>query len=82
MNCSVPVPDTIEALPGMTAIPVRAGLITVRTLVVDVLPEVAVMVAEPTATPVARPALLMVATDALLLDHVTVDVQGELVAFE
>ena len=57
-------------------------MITVRALVVDVLPDVAVMVADPTATPVARPALLMVAMEALLLDHVTVDVQGELVAFE
>jgi hypothetical protein len=82
VNCSVPVPVTIEALPGMTAMLVRAGLITVRTLVVDVLPEVAVMVADPTATPVASPALLTVAMEALLLDHVTVDVQGELVAFE
>jgi hypothetical protein len=66
----------------MTAMLVRAGLITVRALVADVLPDVAVMVADPTATPVASPALLMVATEALLLDHVTVDVQGELVAFE
>ena len=82
MNCSVPVPVTIETLPGMTAMLVRAGLMTVSALVVDVLPEVAVMVVDPTATPVARPALLMVAMEALLLDHVTVDVQGELVAFE
>jgi len=66
----------------MTAMLVRAGLMTVSALVVDVLPEVAVMVVDPTATPVARPALLMVAMEALLLDHVTVDVQGELVAFE
>lgn len=82
MNCSVPVPETIEALPGMTAMLVRAGLITERALVVDVLPEVAVTVADPTATPVASPALLIVAMEALLLDQATVEVQGALVAFE
>jgi hypothetical protein len=64
----------MDALPGMTAMPVRAGFVTVRTLVVVVLPEVAVMVAVPAATPVARPVLLMVATAALLVDQATVDV--------
>jgi len=72
----------MDALPGMTAMPVRAGFVTVRTLVVVVLPEVAVMVAVPAATPVARPVLLMVATAALLVDQATVEVHWVLVLLE
>jgi hypothetical protein len=59
----------------------RVGLSTVRLLVADLPPEVAVMVEEPAATPVARPEALMVAAAVLLLDHVTVALQFEDVLF-
>jgi hypothetical protein len=45
----------------------------------EVEPDVAVMVTLPAATPVARPPVLIVAKPLLLLDHVTVEVQTELV---
>jgi hypothetical protein len=45
----------------------------------EVEPDVAVMVTLPAATPVARPPELIVANPLLLLDHVTVEVQTELV---
>jgi hypothetical protein len=58
-----------------------AGLLTVRAAVADRLPEVAVMVDDPAATPVARPARLMVAAAVLLLVQVTEEEQFELVLF-
>jgi len=72
----VPVPAAIEAAAGVTAIPVRVmALLTVRVALPDTLPEVALMVVVPAATPVARPPLEMVAVAVLLLDQVTVVVQ-------
>jgi hypothetical protein len=60
----------------------RLGLLTVRVLVADLPPEVAVMVVVPEATPVARPVALMVAAAGLLLDQVTDEVQFALVLLE
>jgi hypothetical protein len=45
-------------------------------------PETALMVAEPAATALARPVPLTVATAGLVLDQVTVAVQLELVLLE
>ncbi len=59
-----------------------AGLFTVRAPVAVRLPEVAVMVDDPAATPVAKPALLMVAAAVLLLVQATDEEQFELVLFE
>ena len=59
-----------------------AGLLTVRAAVAVRLPEVAVMVDDPAATPVAKPALLMVAAAVLLLVQATDEEQFELVLFE
>jgi hypothetical protein len=50
-------------------------------LVPFVLPDVAVIVDEPAATPVAIPDPLMVAAEVLLLDHVTFALQFEVVLF-
>jgi hypothetical protein len=81
-NCCVPEPATIEAVAGVTEIPVMVGPVTVRAAVPDTLPEVALIVDEPAAAPVARPALEMVAAAVLLLDQVTVEVQFDVVLFE
>ena len=77
--CCVPLPALRVAVAGETVMPVSVALVTVRTLVADMVPEVAVMVEVPAATPVARPVLDTVAIAVLLLDHVTVEEQLELV---
>lgn len=82
MYCCVPVPDAMDAVAGDTAMPVTAGPVTVRTPLPCTLPEFAEMVEVPAATPVARPALLMVAAAGFPLVHVTVEVQFEVVPFE
>jgi hypothetical protein len=80
--CWVPVPATIDAVAGVTAMLVSVGAVTVSAPVAERLPEVALIVEVPAATPVAMPALLTVAAAVLLLDQVTVDVQFELVLLE
>jgi hypothetical protein len=56
------VPATIDVEAGVTAIESKIGLVMVREAVPVMLPEVAVIVTgPPTATPVAKPALLIVA---------------------
>ena len=82
MYCWVPVPAAMEAVAGVREMPVIVALVTVRTLVALVLPEVAVMVDEPAATPVASPVELMVAAAVLLLVQVTDEEQFELVLLE
>jgi hypothetical protein len=71
----------MDAVAGERVMPVKVAPVTVRALVDLVLPEVAVMVDDPAATPVARPALLMVAAAVLLLVQVTDEEQFELVLF-
>ncbi len=80
--CCVPVPATIDAVPGVTAMLLSVGAVTFRAPVAERLPEVAWMVVAPAATPVAMPALLTVAAAVLLLDQVTVEVQLDVVLFE
>jgi len=48
---------------GRTLFPAAPPEVTVRVAFLEILPEAAVMVAVPAATPVARPPLLTVATD-------------------
>ena len=72
----------MDAVAGVTEMPVMVGLVTVSAAVPETLPEVALMVDEPAATPVASPALDMVAAAVLLLDQVTVDVHVEVVLSE
>jgi hypothetical protein len=78
VNCWVPVPAWTVAAPGVTVMPVSAGLLTVMVPVPETAPDVAVMVAVPLPTPVANPPALMDATALLLLAHFTVVVQVEL----
>jgi hypothetical protein len=61
---------------------VGVALVTVSAAVPEMLPDVALIVDVPAATPVARPAAEMVAAAVLLLDQVTVDVQLAVVLFE
>jgi hypothetical protein len=72
----------MDAVDGVTVMPVMVGAVTVSAAVPETLPELAVIVDEPAATPVARPALEMLAVAPLLLDHVTVEVQFDVVLFE
>lgn len=82
VNCWVPVPAAMDAVGGATVMPVMVGLVTASAAVPQTLPEVALIVDEPAATPVARPALEIVAVAVLLLDQVTVEVQVEVVLSE
>jgi hypothetical protein len=75
VNCCVP-PATMLAVAGVTAMldSVFATAVTVSVAVPLTPLSDAVMVVAPAATPVARPAALMVAAAVLELDHVTEDV--------
>lgn len=65
----------MAGLAGVTAIERRLAGLTVRVVVAEMLPEVAVIVVDPAATDVARPldpaALLIVAAPVLEEDQVT-----------
>ncbi len=72
VNCCVEPIFTV-AVVGLTVTPVTTTGVTVMALVAVLLPScvVTVIVAVPTATAVTKPAVLTVATEALLLLHVT-----------
>src|SRR5437870_11805462 len=61
VNCLV-VPTAMLELAGVTAIETRVAPVTLRVAVPVTEPEVALMVAVPTPTPVAKPEEWMVAT--------------------
>ena len=69
VNCCV-VPLAIEALAGVTAIDTNTD-VTVRFVVPLIAPEVAWIVVLPVTTPVARPALVIVAAEVFDELHVT-----------
>jgi hypothetical protein len=66
---------------GVTVMLVRLGAVTVRTLLPLMLNKVAVIVAVPAATPLARAPCVIVAAAGLLLDQVTLFVQSLLPEF-
>ena len=70
MNCCV-VPLAIDGLAGVTAIDSNVGAVTVSPVEPLIDPEVALIVVLPAATPVARPALVIVATAVFVELHVT-----------
>jgi len=72
----------MDAVAGVTAMLVKDAAVTVRTPDPETLPEFALMVEVPAATPVATPAPETVAAAVLLLDHVTVEEQFEVVLLE
>jgi hypothetical protein len=80
--CCDPVPATIEAVAGVTLMPVSVGPVMVSAALPVMLPATARMAVLPGATPLASPLPEMTATAGLLLDQVTVPVQSELVLFE
>ena len=69
-SCLVP-PMPMLAEAGLTVTEATGTIMTVMAAVPLLLSLVAVMVAEPAATPLTRPLLLTEATDELLLAHVT-----------
>jgi hypothetical protein len=73
LNCSVPEIVT-EGLAGVTAIETNA--VTVSAAVPEIDPEVAVIVEDPAATPVANPPEVTVATLVLDEVHVAVEVRS------
>jgi hypothetical protein len=58
VNCCV-WPAATEAVAGVTAIEVNAGGVTVKVVEPLMVPDLAVIVAVPEATPVANPVLLL-----------------------
>jgi hypothetical protein len=61
VNCCV-APVASEAFAGVTAIDTNTGAVTVRLVEPPIAPEVAWIGVLPAATPVAKPALVIVAT--------------------
>jgi len=61
----------IDGLAGVTAMLVSVAAVTVRTVEPLTAPSVALMLLVPTATPWARPLVLMVATEVVAEAHVT-----------
>lgn len=75
VNCCVE-PAATEAVAGVTEIEVKVGGVTVRVVEPLIVPDLAVMVALPDATAVARPVLLLiVAADVFEELQVTEDVR-------
>lgn len=70
VNCSL-WPAEREAELGEIAIEVRTGGVTCSVAVPEMEPDVALIVTEPTATPLARPALVIAATEVFEEDHET-----------
>lgn len=60
MNCCV-LPAAIEGEAGVTEMEVNTAAVTVSVVEPLIVPDLAVIVADPCATPVAKPPLLIVA---------------------
>jgi hypothetical protein len=88
VNCLVP-PLLTFVLDGVTAMDVKVVpppppplLVTVSRVFPEIVPDVAVIVVEPAATPVANPPLLMVATPVFDEFHATDAVRSCVLLFE
>jgi hypothetical protein len=68
-------PLTIEELAGVTAIDCSEGAVTVNEVEPDMEPETARTVVPPAPVPVAKPAVLIVATVVFVELQVTVPVR-------
>jgi hypothetical protein len=66
----------------VTAMETKAAAVTVNTVLPEMLPETALMVVEPVPAVLAKPAALIVATDAAEEVQVTDDVRFCCVPFE
>ena len=67
--CNVPL--EMPGLIGVTAIEIRTARVTVNVADAEMVPEVAVMIDEPTPVPVANPELVIVALVASEESQVT-----------
>ena len=65
------LPAPMDAVLGVTAMELNVGTVTVKVADPLIVPEVAVMLADPCATAVANPPLLTVATEVAEDVHVT-----------
>ena len=65
----------IDALAGVTAMDTNTGPVTVSPVEPAIAPDTAWIVVLPAATPVARPALVIVAAAVFDEPHVTVPVR-------
>ena len=79
VNCWV-VPAAIEGVAGLTAMLTRVAALTVRVVLPLTSPSVAPMLLVPTASPVARPPALMVATAGVAEAQPTEPVRSAVVA--
>jgi hypothetical protein len=70
VNCCF-APALIEGFAGVTAIDVSVAAVTVRVVEPLTVPETALIVLVPTATPVANPPVVIVATPVVAELHVT-----------
>ena len=70
VNCSVSPLGTL-GLAGVTAIDCKTAAVTVSTVEPVIPPSVALIVEVPVATAVARPPLVIVATEVVADAHVT-----------
>jgi hypothetical protein len=70
VNCCV-APFAIDGFAGVTAIDCSVAAVTVSTVDPLTEPDVALMVLVPTPAPVAKPVLVMVATEVVAEPHVT-----------
>jgi hypothetical protein len=75
-------PAGMLGLAGITEMEDRVARVTVRVVLPEILPDVAVMMAEPAATAVAKPLLLTVATEVSDEFQVTWGVMSRLVPSE
>jgi hypothetical protein len=81
MNCRLTPTGMLGAV-GVTAMEDRVAAVHVRAVLPEILPWVAVIIAVPTVKVVARPVLLMVATDVLDERQMTCVVISRLVPSE
>ena len=81
MNCCV-APLKIVGFAGVTVMDVSVGVCTVSVVPPVTPPRVAEMVLVPAATPVARPAEVIVATPVLEEAHATCPVKFCVLPFE
>lgn len=75
VNCWFP-PTATEKFAGVTVIDVKVGCVTVNSVEPLMVPDVAVIVEDPAATPVANPDVDIVAVAAIDDDQTAVAVKS------
>ena len=75
VNCWL-APTAIEKFAGVTVIDAKVGCVTVNSVEPLTVPDVAVIVEDPAATPIANPDVDIVAVDAIADDQTAVAVKS------